>query len=935
MVKSYLRYEPCKTFGVITSSLSNAVFSGDDKLAIAPALEDVAIWDLKKGILIGKWHDVDNKSEVIVIAKSPNKIDYAVGYADGSIRIWNIETSSSSIIFNGHRGAVTALTFDKTGTRLASGSKDTDLIIWDIVGEVGLYRMRGHKDQVTSIQFISRPLLGGHKSKDMTSSSGYLLSSSKDTLLKLWDLSTQHCMETVVAHRSEVWDFDISKDEKMLVTGGEDAEFKVWIIDHEVLAKGLEIDDSNKEENEIKKTIQFFGSVKREGKDRVVTIKFHPNSSLLGVQGPGKSVEIYRIRTHEEIKKKLSRRKKRQKEKQHRDQDENDFMEVNVEEQQIRAEDLITPYQIIRTDGKVRSFDFSMIEDKNGSIRVLTSLTNNMLEVYTVNLSDIIPSKLYSIDLLGHRSDIRTLSLSSDDNLLCSASKDTLKIWNVQTTSCIQTMECGFALCSTFLQENRYVVVGTKSGDLELFDLASASLIESIKAHDKAIWSLQVRPDKKGLVTGSADTNVKFWDFDIVEEKPYGEDGPVFRRLTLVHTRTLKMSDDILFVRYSPNQKLIAVATLDATVKVFYSDTLKFFLSLYGHKLPVLSMDISSDNKLIVTGSADKNIKIWGLDFGDCHKSIFAHQDSIMFVQFVAKTHHIFTASKDKLIKYWDGDKFENIMKLEGHHGEVWALAIGKHGDLLISGSHDRSIRVWEQTDEPLFLEEEREKELEELYESTLTTSMEKTTLEDNAVEVSSAGKQTMETLKAGERIMEALDIADENTASWATYNELKERGKDPGPPPKSNPILVALGNLTGDQYVLRVIEKVKSTELEEALLVLPFTKVISLLRYLDLWAKKEINITLTCRILFYLLKVHHDQIVANRLMRPRLDSLRIHIRTALKHQKDLLGYNLAALKYIKRDWEANSTSEFFDPLLDNELEDGSSKKRKFINVTS
>jgi U3 small nucleolar RNA-associated protein 12 len=61
-------------------------------------------------------------------------------YVDGSIRIWNIERSSFSIIFNGHRGAVTALIFDNTGTRLASGSKDTDLIIWDMVGEVGLYR---------------------------------------------------------------------------------------------------------------------------------------------------------------------------------------------------------------------------------------------------------------------------------------------------------------------------------------------------------------------------------------------------------------------------------------------------------------------------------------------------------------------------------------------------------------------------------------------------------------------------------------------------------------------------------------------------------------------------------------------------------------------------------------------------------------------------
>lgn len=54
-------------------------------------------------------------------------------------------------------------------------------------------------------------------------------------------------------------------------------------------------------------------------------------------------------------------------------------------------------------------------------------------------------------------------------------------------------------------------------------------------------------------------------------------------------------------------------------------DSLKFFLSLYGHMLPVLCMDISSDGDLIVTGSADKNLKIWGLDFGDCHKSLFAH----------------------------------------------------------------------------------------------------------------------------------------------------------------------------------------------------------------------------------------------------------------------------------------------------------------------
>ena len=45
------------------------------------------------------------------------------------------------------------------------------------------------------------------------------------------------------------------------------------------------------------------------------------------------------------------------------------------------------------------------------------------------------------------------------------------------------------------------------------------------------------------------------------------------------------MTDDVLSVRYSPNSKFLAVALLDSTVKVFYLDTLKFFLSLYGHKV--------------------------------------------------------------------------------------------------------------------------------------------------------------------------------------------------------------------------------------------------------------------------------------------------------------------------------------------------------------
>ena len=162
------------------------------------------------------------------------------------------------------------------------------------------------------------------------------------------------------------------------------------------------------------------------------------------------------------------------------------------------------------------------------------------------------------------------------------------------------------------------LIVGTKQGSIQIFDLDKAEMTEEIHdAHTKEIWSMCLYADKKGFVTASADQTVKFWSFEALKAEGW----------SVVHTRTLQLQEDALAVKLSPDGRLIAVSLMDSTIKVFFVDSLKFFLSLYGHKLPALTLDISSDSTLIVTGSADKNVKIWGLDFGDCHKSIFAHDD--------------------------------------------------------------------------------------------------------------------------------------------------------------------------------------------------------------------------------------------------------------------------------------------------------------------
>ncbi|KAK1757696.1 WD domain-protein [Echria macrotheca] len=967
MVKSYLKFEPQKSFGVVATSSSNLVWSSRDKSgtgagqAVVAANEDVLVWDIKKGELLSRWRDEANKAQVTAIAQSKTDPDvFAVGYEDGSIRLWDSKIATSVVSFNGHKSAVTILAFDKTGVRLASGAKDTDVIVWDLVAEVGQYKLRGHKDQITGLRFVEpEPQIQEDVEEqamavDGETAEGFLLTTGKDALIKLWDLSSRHCIETHMAQtHGECWALGISPDLTICVTAGNDGEMKVWSLDVAALA-------SSAQKVDLAQSIKFLhdrGTLHRQSKERAVEVIFHPRRDYFAVHGVEKSVEIWRIRTEAEIKKSLARKKKRRREKLAAAKGKKGEGDAEVEDVEEKAEDvanadvsdIFVQHIIVRTTGKVRSVDWAASPGKK-DLHLLVGSTNNLLELYSIVGKDKLKSKsdapdynkALAVELPGHRTDIRALAVSSDDKMLASAANGSLKIWNIRTSTCIRTFDCGYALCCAFLPGDKVVVVGTKEGELQLYDVASAALLESVNAHEgSAIWSLQVHPDGKSVVSGGADKTAKFWDFKIVQEQVLGTTRTT-PKLKLVQSRILKVSDDILSLRFSPDSKLLAVALLDSTVKVFFVDSLKLYLNLYGHKLPVLSMDISYDSKLIVTSSADKNIRIWGLDFGDCHKALFGHQDSILQVAFVPHNsdgngHNFFSASKDRTIKYWDADKFEQIQRIHGHHGEIWALAISHSGRFLVSASHDKSIRVWEETDEQIFLEEEREKEIEELYESTLTTSLEQDEdAQDENREVAAASKQTVETLMAGERIAEALELGTADLNAVQEWEQAKQSNPHTAPPQR-NPIFVALGNISAEAYVMSVLQKIKAAALHDALLVLPFATVPMLFTFLDIFARRSMNMPLTCRILFFMLKTHHKQIVASRTMRAMLDGIRVNLRGALGRQKDEMGYNIAALRVVGMQLAESSVRAFVDETWEGEREReeaGAVRKRAFVQVS-
>ena len=124
-----------------------------------------------------------------ILKPNPDATLLAVGHTSGALSIYDLKDKSDEaspdpeVTFEGHTSNVTGIAWDHSGTVVASGGKDTKIILWDCVSETGIAKFKGHKGPVTQLKFWKE--------------SKYLLSCSIDATVHLWDTRTNECVQTI------------------------------------------------------------------------------------------------------------------------------------------------------------------------------------------------------------------------------------------------------------------------------------------------------------------------------------------------------------------------------------------------------------------------------------------------------------------------------------------------------------------------------------------------------------------------------------------------------------------------------------------------------------------------------------------------------------------------------------------------------------------
>ena len=364
-----------------------------------------------------------HNNEVKSVAFSPDGKRLATGSWDRTVKLWDAATGQELLTLKGNLGWVMSVAFSHDGKRLATGSSDGTVKLWDAATGQQLLTFKGHSNQVNSVAFS----LDGKR----------LATGCNDPTVKLWDAATGRELLTLKGHSAWVTSVAFSPDGKRLATGGDDRTVKLWDA-----STGQEL-----------LTIKGHSSF-------VKSVAFSPDGMRLATGSADRTVKLWNAATGQEL------------------------------------------LTLIGHSGMVWSVAFSP-----DGMRLATGSDDR-----TVKLWDTATGG--QLTLKGHSSEVTSVAFSPDGKRLATGGDDrTVKLWDAgagQETLSLKG-HSGSVNSVAFSPAGKRLATGSFDGTVKLWNAATGQETLTFRGHSGSVNSVAFSPDGKRLATGSGDRTVELW----------------------------------------------------------------------------------------------------------------------------------------------------------------------------------------------------------------------------------------------------------------------------------------------------------------------------------------------------------------------------------------------------------------------------------------
>jgi len=238
-----------------------------------------------------------------------------------------------------------------------------------------------------------------------------------------------------------------------------------------------------------------------------------------------------------------------------------------------------------------------------------------------------------------------------------------------------------FKFASSY-SENKFISVDFRSL-IQIWDTKKFDINEIAKTTTNDVMSLAFFHDKY-LLSGHAKGKINIWEIDIDKKG-----NPI--KLNNIHILQRHLADITCLI--TVNNQSFASSSDDKKV-IIWDSNFKNISTLNQHNGKINTM-IFVNSTYLVTASNDTFLRIFKTRDIHVINSFKPHLESVQDFAFLDDKSELFaTCSVDNLIKIWKNSTL--IATLIGHNDYVYTLQYSATNKILISGSRDKSIKLWD-----------------------------------------------------------------------------------------------------------------------------------------------------------------------------------------------------------------------------------------------